>query len=263
MAYSYENELNSMKEAQKRAAVADLENTRNKTLSDLQSEKATNAANYNSQRNTANIQNKLSARNFQEYLASTGRANSGLSSQARLQNANNLNTSLNSINSAEVASNADIARRTTDANNTYNSGVASANATIEANYISNLLAQRQKALENELAERQYQESVRQFNEQMAYNYKQLYSNFSSGSSRKSSKSKKSSSTSDSSISKSSTPQYPTASKGGLTIYGAIKGNTNSSKKTTKTSKKNTKSSLSYQNALKSANKSGVKLAYKR
>lgn len=145
MAYSYENELKSLKEAQKQNAVADLENTRNQTLSNLDAEQQRNASNYASQRNTANIQNRIGARNFQEYLASTGRANSGLASQAKLQSDNNLQTSLNTIRGAENATNADILRRRTDANNTYNTGLASANAKIESDYINNLLDQRYKA----------------------------------------------------------------------------------------------------------------------
>ena len=181
MAYSYENELNALKEAQKKSAIADLENTRNKALSDLQAEQQKNEANYNTQRNTANVQNKLNARNFQEYLASTGRANSGLASQAKLQSDNNLATNLNSITGAQNAALADINRRTTDANNAYNSGLASANATIEANYIQNLLDQRAKAAQLEQQEREFNESVRQFNEQMAYNYANLRSGSGSGS----------------------------------------------------------------------------------
>lgn len=177
----YETQLNNLKTAQKNAAIADLENTRNKALSDLQAEQMKNTSTYNQQRSTANAQNRMSAKNFQEYLASTGRANSGLSAQARMQNANNLNTSMNTLNAGEAAALADINRRTTDANNAYNSGLASANATIEANYIQNLLDQRNKELERQLQERQFQESVRQFNEQMAYNYKQLQQNFSRGS----------------------------------------------------------------------------------
>ena len=180
MAYSYEAELKNMKTAQKNAAMADLQATRDKTLSDLQAEQTANKATYNTQRSTANVQNRLGAKNFQEYLANTGRANSGISAQAKLQNQNNLNTSLNNINSAESAANVDIERRRTDTNNAYNSGLASANANIEANYISNLLAQRQKAAELALQERQFNESVRQFNEEMALQRQKMYSNFSSG-----------------------------------------------------------------------------------
>ena len=129
--------------------MADLENTRNQALSNLQAERNQNAAQYNQQRSTANAQNRMSARNFQEYLASTGRANSGLSAQARMQNSNNLNTSINALNAGEAAAVADINRRTTDAQNAYSSGLASANANIEANYIQNLLDQREKELARE------------------------------------------------------------------------------------------------------------------
>lgn len=186
---NYEDDLNRLKTAQKNAAVADLENTRNQALSNLQAERNQNAATYNTQRSSANAQNRLSARNFQEYLASTGRANSGLSAQARMQNANNLNTSINNLNAGEASALADINRRTTDAQNAYNTGLAGANATIEANYIQNLLNERQKQWEREMQEKQYQESVRQFNENLALQRAQLYSK-SSGSGGGSSSSKK-------------------------------------------------------------------------
>lgn len=187
---NYEDDLNRLKTAQRNAAVADLENTRNQALSNLQAEQRQNAATYNTQRSSANAQNRLSAKNFQEYLASTGRANSGLSAQARMQNANNLNTSINNLNAGEASALADINRRTTDAQNAYNTGLASANATIEANYIQNLLNERQKQWEREMQEKQYQESVRQFNENLALQRAQLYSK-SSGSGGGSSSSKKS------------------------------------------------------------------------
>lgn len=178
---SYEDDLNRLKTAQKNAAIADLENTRNQALSNLQAEQRQNTAAYNQQRSTANAQNRLSAKNFQEYLATTGRANSGLSAQARMQSANNLNTNLNYLNAGEAGALADINRRTSDAQNAYNSGLASANANIEANYIQNLLNEREKARQAELQERQFQESIRQFNEQMALQRAQLQSRFSSGS----------------------------------------------------------------------------------
>lgn len=173
MAYSYEQELDALKNAQKRAAVADLSNTRNQTLSNLQNESMKNTANFAAQRNVANVQNRIGNKNFQEYLASTGRANTGLAAQARLQSRNNLNTQLNNINSAENAARADINRQITNTNNTYNTGLAAANANIEANYINNLLDQRYKAQQQANADRDFNERVRQFNAQ-------LYSNFNSG-----------------------------------------------------------------------------------
>lgn len=178
---SYEEDLNRLKTAQRDAAVANLQNTRNQALSNLEAEKASNTALYNQQRSTANAQNRLSAKNFQEYLAQTGRANSGLSAQARMQNANNLATSLNNLNVGEAGALADINRRTSLAHDTYNTGLASANAQIEADYIKNLIAERDKELQRQLQERQFQEQIRQFNENMALQREQLYSRFNSGS----------------------------------------------------------------------------------
>lgn len=174
---NYTTQLNNLKNAQKKAAVADLQNTRDTALSNLAAEQRQNAANYATQRNTANAQNRLSARNFQEYLANTGRANSGLGAQAAMQYNNNLNTSMNNIYGAENAANADIAQRRTNALNAYSSGLASANANIEANYIQNLLKQQQQEWENKMALKQFNESVRQFNK----NYDLQKRSFSSGS----------------------------------------------------------------------------------
>ena len=105
-----------------------------------------------------------------------------------MQNANNLNTSLNNLNAGEAAAIADINRRTTDAQNAYNTGLAGANAQIEADYIKNLLSERDKELSRQLQqraadlqERQFQESIRQFNENLALQRQQLQSRFSSGS----------------------------------------------------------------------------------
>ncbi len=178
---TYEEDLNRLKNAQRDAAIADLQNTRDQALSNLQAERNQNASLYNQQRSTANAQNRLSAKNFQEFLAQTGRANSGLSAQARMQNANNLNTNLNFLNAGESSALADINRRTTDAQNAYNTGLAGANAKIEAEYIQNLLNERDKELQRQLQERQFQESIRQFNENMALQRQKMYSGFSSGS----------------------------------------------------------------------------------
>ena len=141
---NYEQELNNLKTAQKNAAVADLQSTRDTALSNLQAEEARIKPEYASQRSTANANNRVAARNFQEYLANTGRANSGIGAQYEMSRQNSLQNGLNAINAAEAQSIADIARRRSDAQNAYNTGLASANATVEANYIQNLLDQRQK-----------------------------------------------------------------------------------------------------------------------
>lgn len=160
---SYTTQLNNLKEAQKKAAVADLENTRASTLSNLQAEEAKINPTYAEKRTQTSNASKVNARNFQEYLANTGRANSGIGAQYEMGRQNSLNRSINALNTQQAADIADIARRRTDANNAYNTGLAGANAQVEANYIQNLLNQQQQQWENNMALKQFNESVRQFN----------------------------------------------------------------------------------------------------
>lgn len=161
---NYEQELNNLRNAQKNAAMADLQATRDTSLSNLQAEEAKIKPTYAAQRSTANAQNRIAARNFQEYLANTGRANSGIGAQYEMSRQNSLQNGLNAINAQEAASLADIARRRSDVQNAYNTGLASANANVEANYIKNLLDQRQQQWERDFAQKQFDESVRQYNQ---------------------------------------------------------------------------------------------------
>lgn len=163
MADNYTKQLNNLKNAQKKAAVADLENTRNATLSDLQAEESKINPTYEAKRTQTSNASKVNARNFQEYLANTGRANSGIGAQYEMGRQNSLNRDMNALNTAQAQDVSDIARRRTLANNAYNTGLAGANAQVEANYIQNLLNQQQQQWENNMALKQFNEQVRQFN----------------------------------------------------------------------------------------------------
>lgn len=161
---NYEKELQNLKDAQKNAAMADLQKTRDTSLSNLAAEEAKIRPEYAAQRSTANANNRVAARNFQEYLANTGRANSGIGAQYEMSRQNSLQNGLNAINAAEAQSVADVVRRRSDLENAYNTGLASANAQVEANYIQNLLNQRQQQWEREFAQKQFDEQVRQYNQ---------------------------------------------------------------------------------------------------
>lgn len=183
---NYEQELNNLRNAQKNAAMADLQKTKDTSLSNLQAEEARIRPEYAAQRSTANANNRVAARNFQEYLASTGRANSGIGAQYEMSRQNSLQNGLNAINAAEAQSIADVARRRSDVENAYNTGLASANAQVEANYIQNLLDQRQKQWEREFAQKQFDEQVRQYNLNRQDALNKLYASSSGGGSSRSS-----------------------------------------------------------------------------
>lgn len=187
MTYDYEADLNRLKEQQKASAIADLQKERDTSLSNLNAEEATIKPTYYKKKDSTNVQNQIAAKNFHEYLANSGRSNSGIGAQYEMSRQNTLQRNLNDLNKEEAGALADVSRRKTDVNNAYNTGLTSANAQIEANYITNLLNERQKAWEREQAEKEYQESVRQFNENLALQKAQLYK---SSSSSKSSSNKK-------------------------------------------------------------------------
>lgn len=188
MTYDYEADLNRLKEQQKQSAIADLQKERDTSLSNLNAEEATIKPTYYKKKDSANTQNQIAAKNFHEYLVNSGRSNSGIGAQYEMSRQNTLQRSLNDLNKEEAGALADVARRKTDVNNAYNTGLTSANAQIEANYITNLLNERQKAWEREQAQKEYEESVRQFNENLALQKAQLYK--SSSSSRSSGSSSK-------------------------------------------------------------------------
>ena len=200
MNFDYESDLNRLKEQQKQQAIADLDKQKNQSLSDLDAEEKTIKPTYYQKKDTANVQNQVNAKNFHEYLVNNGRSNSGIGAQYEMSRQNTLQRNLNDLNKEEASALSDIARRKTDVNNAYNTGLTGANAQIEADYIQNLLAQRQAAWEREMQQKQYDESVRQFNESLAQQQRefeaqqqlqreQLYaSRYSGGSSRSSSSS---------------------------------------------------------------------------
>ena len=173
MDFDYEADLNRLKEQQKQQAIAELEKQKNQSLSDLNAEEQTVKPTYYKKKDTANVQNQVSARNFHEYLVNSGRSNSGIGAQYEMSRKNTLQRNLNDINLEEAGVLSDIARRRTDVNNAYNTGLTGANAQIEADYIQNLLTQRQAAWERDYQQKQYDESVRQFNENLAQQQRQF------------------------------------------------------------------------------------------
>lgn len=231
---NYEQELNNLRNAQKNAAVADLQATRDTSLSNLQAEEAKIKPTYAAQRSTANAQNRIAARNFQEYLANTGRANSGIGAQYEMSRQNSLQNGLNAINAAEAQSLADIARRRSDVQNAYNTGLASANANVEANYIKNLLDQRQQQWERDFQQKQFDESVRQYNQNRQDALNRAFSSGGgsgsssrSSSSRKSSKSSKTSTTNDDDYTNYSNDLKTSAANAVANAFANIGGGTSS------------------------------------
>ena len=104
------------------------------------------------------------ARSFAEYMANRGLTNSGAAAQAEINRQSALQNNLGNINTAEANAYRDIANQRTQVNNDYASGVASANAAIQQQYLNNLLNYNEQ-------QRQYVQNLQnQANNQYAGDY---------------------------------------------------------------------------------------------
>jgi hypothetical protein len=148
--------IEALKQAQISANIASLGKSRDQSLSNLSAEKATIAPEYYAKRNTESTQSLLGAKNFAEFLANRGQTNSGLAGQGQIASDVALQGGLGALNQQELGANTDIARRTTDVGNAYNSDVASANAGAEATALQNTITQMN-------ADRAFNQNTDQFN----------------------------------------------------------------------------------------------------
>lgn len=167
MAYDPLSEIEALRTQQKQKAYSDLEAQKNNSLSQLNQEKSQIQPQYYKSRNTASTNSQLQAKNFAEYMANRGLASSGTAAQAELTRNVGLQGQIGALNQQENAAYSDIARRNTDVNNNFNTGLTSAYAGIDSDINSqiinyrNQLAQeeRQREYERQQAELEYQRQL--------------------------------------------------------------------------------------------------------
>lgn len=166
--------------------------TRDNSLSQLGKEKATIKPQYYNARNQTSTASQLQAKNFAEYIANRGLANSGSAAQAELNRSMALQSDIGALNQQEQANYDDIGRRETDVNNLYNSNISelesiinqrksgaesdytnslnSAYSDIDADY-SKRMIEAQKYMEQLAREKEQQEYARRIAEEQ-FKYQQ-------------------------------------------------------------------------------------------
>lgn len=135
---SYIDQLNN---ARLDATLAALGKSRDAALSNLNSEKGSIQPKYYDARNQVAAGSQQAARNFAEFMAARGGTSSGTNAQAELTRNMGLQGNLGALGRQETQAYTDIARRTSDLQNAYESDVAGARAGIEADRMSALLNQ--------------------------------------------------------------------------------------------------------------------------
>ena len=145
-----EDYINQMYRAQQEAALAKLKNAYDSNINSINRAGEGIESQYNTARNQTAGASELSARNFQEYAAAMG-LNSGASGQAELSRNIALQNDLSNLNTQQASTVADLELQRTQALSDYNNAVAQAQANNDY----------------ELAAALYQEKVRQNEEALA------------------------------------------------------------------------------------------------
>lgn len=151
---SYEDDLNRLTEAKRKAQITALDNARKNALANLDVQEQSIAPTYNNARNQVSATSQKNAKSFAEYMANRGLTNSGAAAQGEMNRQSTLSNNLGNLDTAEANARRDIANQRTQVENDYTNGVASANAGIDADYYNNLLNYNQQ-------QRQYVQGLQQ------------------------------------------------------------------------------------------------------
>lgn len=152
--------LNQMYEAQKRAALAQINNAYQQNVNAINRAGEGVDTRYQNARNQAAGASELAARNFNEYAAASG-LNSGAGGQAELARNVALQNSLGDIDVAEAQTYADLEQQMADAEVNYNNAIAEAEANGDAALAAALYQEKVRVQEATLQAmmQQYQDNL--------------------------------------------------------------------------------------------------------
>jgi len=143
--------LRQLEEARRSAAMAQLQKSRDSAIGNIADERAEVAPAYYQKRNDANVQNKLSAKNFAEYIANRGLAQSGENDQARLMQNMALQGQIGGLKQQEQSVFDELGRRETNVKNAFESDKVGVEAGLQSEmlqaYINQMNADRQFGLQ--------------------------------------------------------------------------------------------------------------------
>lgn len=149
--------INQVADLQKIAKQSEYENAYNKVMSQIEEARAKTKAEYQAQRNNADISNQIQQKNYFENVANRGQTNSGSTSQGELAlkiaGMNNQST----LQSGQAQAMADLNREQANAYSDYINNVAQSNANIDIQRYQNLLEQYR--LDQEKASKEAKEAL--------------------------------------------------------------------------------------------------------
>jgi hypothetical protein len=133
--------INRVADLQKVAKQSEYENAYNKVMSQIEEARAKTKAEYQAQRNNADVSNQIQQKNYFENVANRGQTNSGSTSQGELAlKIAGMNTQ-STLQSGQAQAMADLNRDANNAYSDYVNNVIQSNANIDIQRYQNLLEQ--------------------------------------------------------------------------------------------------------------------------
>lgn len=141
--------LKQLAEQQKANKKAELEQTKQQVLNEITKEEEKITPAYAKQKQSANVQSQIAAKNFAEYLANRGQTSQGIATQYEMSRQNTLGNTLSDINTAEnqATQNIALAKQTTERD--YTNALTTSNQAIDLDLQTNLY--NEKLRQEELA----------------------------------------------------------------------------------------------------------------
>jgi len=139
--------LKDLAAEEKRIKQVELDQQRAQALTQLEQEKAKVMPTFQQQRQQANVQSQIGAKNFAEYWANRGQTNAGINAQEQMSRANTLGNTMGGINQAQNQATLDFSNQALNTNTQFSNALQNSNATIDQNLNTNLYNERQRVQE--------------------------------------------------------------------------------------------------------------------
>ena len=149
--------LKDLAAEEKRIKQVELDQQRAQALTQLEQEKAKVMPTFQQQRQQANVQSQIGAKNFAEYWANRGQTNAGINAQEQMSRANTLGNTMGGINQAQNQATLDFSNQALNTNTQFSNALQNSNATIDQNLNTNLYNERQRVKDAQAEERRFQQ----------------------------------------------------------------------------------------------------------
>lgn len=164
--------LKELAEAEKRKKQTELDQARAEATLQYENEQNIAKPKYTEQRQQANVQSQVGAKNLAEFWARRGQTNQGISAQAELSRGNALAGTIGGINRNENEYMGQLQNQYNTANRDINNQLTNAYSNIDTNLQNNLYNENVRVQQETAKQKQYQEEMAYQKQQDAIKYQQ-------------------------------------------------------------------------------------------